>query len=203
LPRSIPLKAETQAESGIVNPRDEWIQTYTGIAFPIWHPKVEHIAIEDIAHALSNMCRFGGHTLVHYSVAQHSVIVAQIIHDLHGGVVRTRAALLHDASEAYLVDVPTPIKRSMPDYQTIERTIMLAVFDRFSVPEIGLDDPKIHWADKVALVTEYRDLMGHVCEKRWSKSFDVYPPLRDMISPLTPAMAESEFLRAAKELGLS
>ena len=180
--------------------RDEWIQTFTGKAFPIWNPKPEHIVIEDIAHALSNMCRYGGHTNSFYSVAQHSVLVAWALRNRPLDLVKT--ALLHDASEAYLIDVPTPIKRSLPDYKVIERKIMTVICERFGVPVDALDSPVIHWADKVVLVTEYRDLMSHTCERKWLANLDIYPPMEERISAVAPPVAESEFLAAAERLGL-
>jgi len=184
--------------------QDAWIQTFTGKAFPIWDPKPEHIVIEDIAHALSNMCRYGGHTNSFYSVAQHSTLVAGVVgsagreHNLD----LLRAALLHDASEAYLVDVPTPIKRSLPDYKVIERKIMTAICERFGVPVGALDSPIIHWADKVVLVTEYRDLMGHECTRKWSEKFEIYPSMEERISAVAPPEAKRMFLSLATRLGV-
>jgi 5'-deoxynucleotidase YfbR-like HD superfamily hydrolase len=82
-----------------------WIQTYQGGCFEPFNPHPDQIHIRDIAHALALTCRFTGHCLDFYSVAQHSVMVSQIVSHKHA-----LAGLLHDASEAYLTDVASPIK---------------------------------------------------------------------------------------------
>lgn len=85
-----------------------YILTYSGIQFDFSSPTVEMIDIVDIAHALSNKCRFNGHCNNFYSVAQHCVLMVDALKNESLGV--QRQALLHDAEEAYLPDVPTPIK---------------------------------------------------------------------------------------------
>jgi uncharacterized protein len=84
----------------------DWIQTYTGKQFWPLSPLPEDIVIEDIAHALSMQCRFGGHVRTFYSVAQHSVHVSLLVEPQYA-----LWGLLHDAAEAYLVDLPRPIKK--------------------------------------------------------------------------------------------
>jgi hypothetical protein len=80
----------------------------------------------DIAGALARQCRYGGHCMRFYSVAEHCVLVASKASDKN-----KFTALMHDASEAYLVDIPRPIKNLLPDYQRIEKTLMRALSDRF------------------------------------------------------------------------
>lgn len=106
-----------------------WIRTYTGRQFWPLSPRAEHVDIEDIAHALGNMCRFGGHTARFYSVAEHSWWVSQIVpkEDALWG-------LLHDAAEAYLVDVPTPIKPHIPGWAQVERAVEQVVAEAFGLP---------------------------------------------------------------------
>lgn len=106
----------------------DWIQTYSGRQFWPMDPRPEDVHIEDVAHALSLLCRYGGHVLRFYSVAEHCVHLAR-------AVPREDAlwALLHDASEAYLVDVPRPIKSSLGGYREAEAKIMAAVCERFSL----------------------------------------------------------------------
>lgn len=104
------------------------IQTFTGIFFDPFDPKSELIRIEDIAHALSLQCRFGGHIRKRWTVAQHSLMVSDILHPsyrLHG--------LLHDAAEAYLVDLPRPIKHApeMSFYLAVEAKIEAVIAERF------------------------------------------------------------------------
>lgn len=129
-----------------------WILTCSGQRFDLLAPRAELISTIDIAHALAHICRFGGHTRQHYSVAQHSLLVASIVPP---GLQLT--ALLHDATEAYVGDLVRPLKALLPDYSEIEHGIWLAICDRFNL------DPKlptsIHEADMIALATERRDLM--------------------------------------------
>lgn len=135
---------------GVIVPGE--IRTYTGVVINILDPKPEQILIEDIAHALSNLCRFNGHTAKFYSVAQHSLDVMELTRDEH-----KLTALLHDASEAYLVDVPSPIKALLPEYKAIEDKIMRVIAQKFGItyplPEI------VHQADKEWLKHEWENLM--------------------------------------------
>jgi 5'-deoxynucleotidase YfbR-like HD superfamily hydrolase len=107
------------------------IQTASGVKFYPFKPSSELINIEDISHALSQQCRFSGHTswkgkMKHYSVAQHSLYCSYICK-------YPLWALLHDASEVYSVDVPTPIKRRIPDFKEMEDKIEKAIAKRFSL----------------------------------------------------------------------
>lgn len=103
-----------------------WIATATGIRFNVLEPRAEDVSIHDIAHALSNQCRYGGHFKRLYSVAEHCVHVARL-----APPDRKIEALLHDGSEAYLLDIPRPIKKAMPEYRAIEDRLMTVIGDRF------------------------------------------------------------------------
>src|ERR1039457_6405429 len=111
---------------------DGFIGTFSGLRFWPLAPNPDDILIADIAHALAHQCRFGGHAWKFYSVAKHSVHVSQLCppeHALWG--------LLHDASEAYLVDLPRPLKL-LPEfapYREAERRSQRAVAVRFGLPE--------------------------------------------------------------------
>lgn len=187
-------------------PNHDWIQTYSGVAFPFLRPRREHIKLEDVAHALSNLCRFGGHTREFFSVAQHSVLVATILAEDRGWTWDSpivRLGLLHDAAEAYLVDVPRPIKQYLAEYKVIEEGILRAIFRRFSLGELdwsGYHD-EIKYADNVALVTEHRDLQGPG-ERPWSTEFLAYPARKDEINPLPPKAARAIFLEKCAEVGI-
>lgn len=131
-----------------------WIQTYLGKQFWPLDPQHEDIEIVDIAHALSNLCRYGGHTNWFYSVAQHCVLVSEVVPPefaLYG--------LLHDASEAYLIDVPRPIKHAegMETYRKAEAWLETVIYERFGLDFIVPGCIKI--ADNQLLRTEQRDLM--------------------------------------------
>ena len=171
-----------------------WMQTYTGRQFWPIDPRADEICIADIAHALANQCRFAGHCLSFYSVAQHSLIVSCICdpEDALWG-------LLHDAAEAYLVDLPRPIKRFSDlgaRYREVESALMAIVCKRFGLP---VHEPEsIKKADNVAVVTEMRDLMSRP-PALWAEARNS-DPLAAIILPLSPKDAEMEFLRRFAEL---
>lgn len=131
--------------------RGDWMQTVSGIQFWPLDPRPEEIEIGDIAHALSNICRFGGHSRWFYSVAEHSVIVSENVSDNH-----RLTALLHDATEAYLGDMIRPLKRCMPIYREAERLLWLAVAAKFGLPseipsEVTLADNRLLLNEKAVL----------------------------------------------------
>lgn len=161
-----------------------WILTQSGQQFDLLRPTASMIKPVDIAHALSRLCRFNGHTRAHYSVAQHSLIVASLVPVEHQLV-----ALLHDATEAYIGDMTRPLKAVMPEYQYVEHQIWLAVCDRF---DIQIDLPAcVKEADMVALATERRDLMPeHPGE--WDCLRGVQP-MKDTIVPLPADYASMAF----------
>lgn len=128
------------------------IRTYSGIYVNVFEPTPEMIRIIDIAHALANQCRFGGHLPEFYSVAEHSVYCANLVSHQH-----KLAALLHDASEAYLLDIPRPIKKRLSNYAEIEDKLMRVIAKKF-----GFDYPlheDIKRADELALTAEWGCLM--------------------------------------------
>lgn len=102
------------------------IRTVTGIYVNVFEPTPAMICIEDIAHSLSHQCRFGGHLPYFYSVAQHSLWCSHNVPAQH-----KLAALLHDASEAYLLDIPKPIKKELKDYQVVEDRLMKVIAEKF------------------------------------------------------------------------
>lgn len=130
-----------------------WMQTYTGVQFWPMDPRPEEIVIDDIAHALSNCCRYAGHCREFYSVAEHSVLVSEVVPPEHAF-----QALLHDATEAYLVDVPRPLKRYLTNYHEIEDTLWKAIAKRFGIPEEL--HPSIKEADNAVLLAEAEQIMG-------------------------------------------
>lgn len=113
--------------------KGDWIQTFTGKSFYPFAINPDEISIEDIAHALSMQCRFGGHCLEFYSVAEHSCL-------LHDRVRRENrlAALLHDAPEYILRDLCRPTKVLFPVYKHLENKLERAILDKYGV----LDIPK-------------------------------------------------------------
>jgi hypothetical protein len=167
---------------------DVWMRTYSGARVHILNPQPEEIRVEDIAHALSHLCRFCGHVPRFYSVAQHSVVVSDLLEDL--GAPLAFWGLLHDASEAYLHDLHRPLKRSLPGYSELESRMMAAICDRFGLPR-RMPEPVRH-ADNVALATEFRDLYGEPLVNcvAWGRA----QPMETVIRPHCSEVAEDLFL---------
>jgi 5'-deoxynucleotidase YfbR-like HD superfamily hydrolase len=180
--------------SSVIAPtHTDWIQTFTGRQFFPLQPRVNDIDIRDIAHALSNLCRYGGHSECFYSVAQHSLLVSQVLQPYGLAFY----GLLHDASEAYLIDVPRPIKHSigMEAYRSAERRLQSMIYERFGLLS---DEPEmVKTADNQLLRTEQRDLMKPA-PAAWQ---DVRVGALDFtIEPLLPRVAEKAFLSRFYEL---
>jgi hypothetical protein len=174
-----------------------FIETRSGVSFWPLDPKVSDIRIEDIAHALSNQCRFSGHTREHYSVAEHCVRVSELLEAWDCSREIQLWGLLHDASEAYLVDIPAPLKGqpAFAPYLEAERRLMLAICERFDLP---LDEPAwVRAADGVLLATEARDLMAFRPE-HWSKL--THASLKESIVPWNHEAARSYFLMRFRAL---
>ena len=160
-----------------------WITTYTGKKFHFLDPQPDEIDIIDIAHHLSLVCRFVGACREFYSVAEHSVRVAEIVPDeykLH--------ALLHDASEAYIPDLPRPEKAEIPKFKLIENVILQAIWDKYVPNNWRLDLRIIKEADNILLATEARDLMDNTND--WA---ELPKPLIEIIQPLLSTEAERLF----------
>lgn len=124
-----------------------YIRTYTDRAVDFLEPRLETINITDIAHALAITNRFSGHTMFPYSVAQHSVLAA-----VAAPFSLQLEALLHDAHEAYVGDMPTPLKHLMPEYQELEGRMELAVRTKFGLP--WNMSPEVKHIDRRMLATE-------------------------------------------------
>lgn len=131
-----------------------WIQTYLGLQFWPLDPREEEVFIDDIAHALSMMCRYNGHCKTFYSVAEHCVYVSENVSPelaLHG--------LLHDAAEAYISDLTRPVKQYIPEFKTIERNLERVIFQKFGLCS-DFDQSEIKRVDNAILVDESDQLMG-------------------------------------------
>lgn len=156
------------------------VATYTGRHVPVFDLRPEHVDIEDIAHALSQICRFNGHTRSFYSVAEHSVRVSQRVPE-----AMQAAALLHDAAEAYIGDIVRPIKRAtwlesgeaeMRRVEMVERQVVQAIYAAFGVPIIYHFAPEVRTADDRMLQTEGMALVPG-WRKEWANNVEPYEVL--------------------------
>jgi 5'-deoxynucleotidase YfbR-like HD superfamily hydrolase len=162
------------------------ILTSSGRYFDLRNPNPDDIHIGEIAHALSHLCRFTGHVRKFYSVAEHCVHTSYLVpqeHALH--------ALLHDAAEAYIGDVASPLKYMLPEYREIERAVEAAVGRAFGLST--LPHPSVKHADLVMLATERRDLLPWDIEDQWECLLGINPiPMR--LNPMSPKAARKAFI---------
>lgn len=168
----------------------QWIETVSGKQFHILCPQTADVDIEDIAHALSHLCRFTGHCKVFYSVAQHCVLASRYCPE------EPLWALLHDAAEAYLGDVSRPLKQALPEYSELEQKVQRVIFDRF-----GLYWPMPSWIKEVdnrMLATERRDLMS-ISDNYWISTERV-EPFESTVIAWDALTARHEFLVRFSEL---
>jgi len=133
---------------------EPWIETINGNKFWFDRGDTEGIDIRDIAHALSNLCRYTGHSKYFFSVAEHSINVALVLpkHKQLWG-------LLHDASEAYLADIASPVKQLIPEYKKMEEKIMFRIAQKFKLPIGFHEDREVKEADWACLKEEAKILL--------------------------------------------
>lgn len=138
----------------------DWMETQSGARFWPTDPRPEDVHVDDIAHALSHICRYGGHVDQFYSVAEHCVLMSYAVapeNALH--------ALLHDATEAYVGDMIRPLKHQMPDYRQAEDRVWEAIAARFAIDpaipdEVHEVDTRILLDERAALKTRSRHAWG-------------------------------------------
>ena len=166
------------------------MQTHSGRMVDLAAITEEDVHLEDIAHALSHIVRFTGHANRPYTVAQHSMLVADLCPDEH-----RLWGLMHDACEAYVGDVSTPLKAMLPDYREVEERVQKMVAARFNLPWPIPDVVKE--ADREALMIEKMDLFDKALP--WPGDF---PPRskRQVKNVLNPESAKWLFVEMYKEL---
>ncbi len=150
------------------------------------------IDIEDIAHALSMQCRWNGHCSQFVSVAEHSVAVSTIVESEN-----QLQALLHDASEAYISDIPSPVKQYLDNYYTIESKIQQAILETFKCEPVLTEDVKD--ADAIQLKTEAKYLLPSG-GKDWAGNFPTSNRKGKVPLCLAPGPARELFLNTFYEL---
>lgn len=170
-----------------------FIQTLSGNHIDYRNISHDAICIEDIATALSHACRFAGHLPEFYSVAQHSVLVSQLVPGEFAF-----EALMHDAAEAYCCDIPAPLKALLPDYREIERYVDSVIREKYGLPEEH--SQVVKYADLIMLATERRDL--NIDDgTRWPYLDGISPTDMFTVNPLRPGQAFSLFINRFNELG--
>lgn len=176
-----------------------WVQTHSGRAFDLRAPSPEMVCPEDIAYSLSMQCRYGGHTLTFYSVAEHCCLIHDWLAQQGGPEWLPVAGLLHDAHECYVSDFPAPMKRlmeadalgAMEAYERITMRIDAVVAARFGLSPAWLTDPRVRDADYRILLDE-RDQVMAPPPRDWG--IDGLP-LGVEIEGWAPWYAEREYLR--------
>ena len=175
-----------------------WIITYSGLKFYHLDPKPDMVLIEDIAHSLSNRCRWTGHVKHFYSVAQHSVYASLVCKPGF-----EFACLMHDASEAYLGDMNRPLKHftaAGPAYLQIEEKVEAVIFKKFGLPAVLA--PEVKEADVQMLYAEKAQLMNVTAHTQYeSRKWGTDETEANIcIERWTPRRAEKMFLRRFQEL---
>jgi 5'-nucleotidase len=165
------------------------ISTFSGQVVSLENPRPEQIHIADIARGLARQARFAGQTTHFYSVAQHSVLASRMCSQF------PLAALLHDATEAYISDIPRPVKSLSPAIKEIEARLFLAIAQRFDIE--STIPTEVADVDDQLLVTEHRDLQPN------GPAWDLLawpPPTEQLIVPWPACQAEAAFLKRFRDL---
>lgn len=178
-------------------PTGDWLLTHTGKKFYPLDPRPESIDLEDIAHALAHLCRWTGHTVYHYSVAQHAVQVALAVQQMAPDYALL--ALHHDDAEAYLGDIARPWKRNLlvdvpagppRPIESVEWDVRQVILQALGIPDQPDAWPIIAAADNRVLQAESEQLMpGHAEFPRFGR-----PPLCCSIPMMKPHQAKDAFL---------
>ncbi len=178
-----------------MNHEKAYIVTYTGKKFHLIEPRIQDVDVIDIAHSLSQQCRWTGHTKHHYSIAQHAYYCSFI-----GPENEAFERLNHDDSEAYMGDMNRPLKHftdAGPAYRKQESVVQSVIHQAFGIPEI--EPPSVKIADNIMLYTEKAQIMESIqfeVSNPWIES----PVANIVIEEWTPKYAERMFLQRFEEL---
>jgi hypothetical protein len=135
------------------------IETASGLKYDFLEPDVSQVKLDDIAHGLSQICRFAGHTTRFYSVAEHSVLVSKILEATFQPHALAVAGLFHDAHEAYVGDVPRPMKHLVPGFEKLADIADRAIAEALDLDEVLFHATSVKDADLLALFNEGEQLM--------------------------------------------
>lgn len=176
----------------MVADRGPWIQTFSGRAFHYNDPRPEEVHIEDIAQALSQQCRFAGQTSRFYSVAEHSVLVSRQFADPELRMV----GLLHDATEAYILDLPKPLKELLPAYEEYEDRLWKVIAAKYGLPDVIPE--AVHEVDMRMLLTERPVLFRNPIP--WPRYANVKPYDGVQIHCWSPGAARIDFMHEFRQI---
>ncbi len=186
--------------------RGNYIQTASGKLFWPLDPLAEEVELDDIAHALSRMCRWTGHVREFYSVAQHACMVAELVRPVAPHLAL--AALHHDSAEAYLSDICSPTKKflfigtdddDLETFSDAEHKIEQAIFEALAIPlPDAMGRSAIKTADRAALRLECENLMHPFPDGDWIYTIGLID--RPWETPWTPTLAKHKFLELHRSL---
>lgn len=169
-----------------------WIETYKGNKFYFYEPNEKDIDMEDIAHSLSNICRYTGHSRKYYSVSRHSVLCSYMSDDNN----LQKALFLHDASEAYIGDIARPFKKLFPEINVIEDNILNVIYKKYNISYDEIIHRKVKEIDDRMLYTEREVLFNS--KHTWENEKEPY----ENINFYWDVPCKTLFLTRANELGL-
>jgi len=167
-----------------------WMLLRSGKYFSLANPTEDMVDIQDIAHALAHLSRFGGHTQRFYSVAEHSVHVSHLVEKKNA-----LAGLLHDAPEYVLGDVISPLKCILSEYRDLEKRVSPVILGKYGVTFPMCAD--VQHADLSMLLAEQRQVMLN--DDNWGLPDWIKPAQRNILC-LSPAAARAQFLMRFEEL---
>lgn len=179
-----------------------YVHTVSGNKFNPLSGRVTEVDVLDIAHGLSQVVRYSGQCSSFYSVAEHSLLVLDILKTLYPKDIESQwAGLLHDATEAYICDLPTPIKKLLPQYQEIEANLNSQISEYFEIRWTKQVKERVKEADRIALALEVPHLFEDL--EDWYDLVDQYHHLdyiKKEFGTLTPGKVEANFLKAFEEM---
>jgi len=174
----------------VVSRKGPTIMLASGRRFDLLDPASSQFEVEDIAHGLAHICRYAGQCRTFYSVAEHSMLVSEVVENF------ALEALMHDAAEAFIGDITRPLKQLLPDYKVIEADIERVIADRFGL--VSEAKKVVKEADLQVLAAEQCQVMAPGCAD-WAEEAGI-EPAAVIIRGMLPEEAKTKFLARYHEL---